>query len=121
MYLTFDTGKNQYNCILNTLALVDAESVLKTNPINIFVTAENELPKLNDLLVILYMSMRKFNHGIKLAEIYDIYDDYIDNGGDFTTLMVFIMNLFEESGIMKTKKSPENKTDNTEQDTESKN
>lgn len=110
MYLTFDTGKNQYDCCLNTRALVDAEAVLKTNPLNIFtIVDDGDLPKLSDLLIILYMSMKKFNHGIKTDDIYDIYDDYVANGGSLNSLMEFIMNLFIESGTIKVDKDTEQK------------
>lgn len=112
MFLNFDTGKNIYKCKLSTQALCDIEDILGCNPVNILVTDSNELPKLKSLLVILYHSMKDFNHGIKFADIYDIFDEYCANEGDFSTLLEFIMNLFEESQLIKSK--GDSTTDTTE-------
>ena len=101
MFLNFDTGKNTYKCVLTATALCDIEDDLGCNPINIFVLGENELPKLKDMLCILYHSIKQFNHGIKKSDIYDIFDEYVENGGSFTSLMTFLVNLFQESKFMK--------------------
>lgn len=101
MYLTFDCGDKNYRCKMSTRALVDMERALGENPINIFVgMADNKMPKLEDLLIILFCSMQDLNHGIKKSDIYDIFDDYCENGGSIMSLTEFLANLLSESGIM---------------------
>lgn len=101
MYITFDCGKNSYKCKLSTRSLVDMERALGENPINIFVQmSESKLPKIDVLLTMLWYSMQDLNHGIKRSDIYDIFDEYINNGGTIMTLTDFLGNLFYESGII---------------------
>lgn len=106
MFKIFDTGVNTYECRLTTRALVEAEVLLKTNPVNKIMPTEG-LPALGDLLMILWVSMKDMNHGVKRDDIYGIFDDYVANGGDFSSLLEFIMELFMDSGVLGKEKADE--------------
>ena len=101
MIKVFSTGKNEYNCKLSTRYLISIEDKLGENPINALkVNDDEELPKLNPLLIILYYSMRSDKPTLKFEEIYDIYDEYCENGGNIFKLYGFIFELLRDSGLI---------------------
>lgn len=108
---------NQYPCKLSTRALLGIEKALGDNPINIIYKSEG-IPKLNDLLTILFYCMRKDNPKIRtLDDTINIYEDYLEDGGSIRGLMEFILELIKESGIM----GKEGDTETSETETDSKN
>ena len=97
MKLTFN-GK--YDCKLSTMALIQIEEELKTNPLNMLM--DDEMPELKTLTTILYYAMRACDHSLKKNDMYDILDEYFEGeGNDFTSLFMFINDLYRESGLIK--------------------
>ena len=96
--LEFD-GK--YECKLSTRAVLGIEKALGDNPVNL-IFKDDEIPTLTVMLTILWYSMRKENPQVKsVNDVIDIYDEYLDNGGSLSGLAKFIIELIEDSGMMK--------------------
>lgn len=101
MYTTITIKDKDYKLRLTTKACVEVEQRLGTNPLNIFMKASNgEIPKLDDLLVIWHGSMTSLNNGISLSDMYDIYDDYCEQGGSFVDLIKLLVQVFQDSGFI---------------------
>ncbi|MFX4008387.1 DUF6096 family protein, partial [Streptococcus suis] len=59
------------------------------------------LPPLYVMFFVVQCALKKFHHGIKLDDVYDLFDDYIDEGYGQTELMSdIIVPLFELSGFI---------------------
>lgn len=103
LYTTVKIGNKEYKCRLNTKAFVELEKRLGTNPLNIFAdlaNSGNTVPSLGVMLDIFHASLQAFEHGISLDDTYELYDKYIENGGDFVSFMNEIVNIIQNSGIL---------------------
>ena len=99
--IILNTGKKEYQLRLTTKGCISIESRIKKNPLNVFMEAsENKVPMISDLMVILHECINGANHGIKLEDVYDIYDEYCANGGDFMSLIELLVEAFKESGFI---------------------
>ena len=97
--LLFD---DKYECKLSTRAMLSIEKALGDNPINLMYK-DDGIPSLNVMLNILFYTMRKNNPQIKTVDnVIDIYDDYIAEGGSLGGLAKFIIELIQDSGMVKT-------------------
>lgn len=107
LYTIFTVKDIDYKCRLNAKACVDLEKKLGGNPLNIFteIKKTGNLPKVEDIILILYESMQQYHHGISLDEVYSIYDEYVDAGSTLTDLIPVIMQIFEVSGFFKSPKN----------------
>ncbi len=94
--------KNEtYNLRLTTKGCVNIENRIGQNPLNVFVQAsENKMPKMTDLMVILHECLSTCNHGIKIDDVFKIYDKYCEEGGDFLSLIELLVGVFEDAGFM---------------------
>jgi len=95
------TTKNEYQLRLTTKGCVSCEKRIGKNPLNVFMEAnENRIPKISDLMVILHECILPSNHGIKIDDVYDIYDDYCADGNTLMDLIDLLVKVFEESGFI---------------------
>ena len=103
-------GDKEYKCKLNTKSLVNLEKRLGMNPLNIFMNiGENNLPKLEDMLIILHESLQSLEHGISMEDVYDIYDSFIEDGNTFVDFIPVIMDIYKTSGLIKEQKKADKK------------
>ena len=110
-YMTFKAGGNEYRMVLTTRAMVELEKKIGCNPIDILLRAQDgtTLPKVSDMIAILWSGLLKFNHGIKLEDCYDIFDNYLADGNSATDFISVILEVYKVSGLIK-----ENKKEETE-------
>ena len=110
LYNTLKTGDREYKCKLATKNLVNLEKRLGMNPLNIFMNiGENNLPKLEDMLIILHESLQSLEHGISMEDVYDIYDSFIEDGNTFVDFIPVIMDIYKTSGLIKEQKKADKK------------
>ena len=101
LFTNFVVGDKEYKCKLNTKSLVNLEKRLGMNPLNIFMNLdENNLPKLEDMLIILHESLQSLEHGISMDDVYDIYDAFVEDGHNMLELMPIIIEIFKVSGLI---------------------
>lgn len=90
-----------YKLALNTRMMVELERKLGRNPIDILIDAANEkMPKISDMVLTLWASAQRFNHGISLDDCYDIFDNYIGEGHSYTDFITVMMDIFTTSGLI---------------------
>lgn len=98
-----------YQLRLTTKGCVNIESRIGQNPLNVFIQAsEDKMPKMGDLMVILHECLNACNHGIKIEDVYNIYDKYCEEGGDFMSLIELLVDVFTESGFIPKEQNPKN-------------
>lgn len=95
------TEDDEYKLVLTAMQICELEEKLGgSNLIGAIGTSATGMPPLKTMLMVTHAAMQKFNHGIKMSEVYKIFDDYINNGGsqiDFYT-DVYVA-IFQASGF----------------------
>lgn len=79
------------------------EEKIGMNLLKVFMPEAGEeftLPPLKVMLLLVHGALQKFENGYSFEDVYDLYDEYVDNGGDQATFMTeVLMPLFEVSGF----------------------
>lgn len=99
---------------LTSLQATKVEEKIGANLLKVFMPAEGEafaLPPLKVMLLLTHGALQKFEHGISFEDVSDLYDDYVDNGGDQSAFMAdVILPMLQVSGFMprekESKKTP---------------
>lgn len=61
---------------------------------------DDGLPKISDMLTVVQAAMSQYHHGIKFQKVQDLYDEYVDAGGDQSKFMLEVLiPLLEVSGF----------------------
>ena len=107
MYVDFNAGTKNYRLRMNTRATISLEKQLGCNPIGIFGNGDR-IPTITEMAAILHASLQQYEHGISLADAYDIFDNWLADGHVMTDFIPVILEIYRASGIMKDeKKAPE--------------
>lgn len=99
-YVNFTAANKDYKLRLNTANTVQLEKALGGNPLSIFGDGER-LPTITEMVAILYNALQPLNHGISLADTYNIFDAYLADGHTATEFIPVIMEVYKASGIIK--------------------
>lgn len=103
LYTVLNVGDKEYKCRLTAKACVDLERKIGQNPLNVFteIQKSNELPKVEDIIMILHASLQALEHNISLDDTYAIYDEFVDEGNTLIELIPIIVEIFKVSGFFK--------------------
>ena len=89
---------------LTSLQATKVEEKIGANLLKVFMPAEGEafaLPPLKVMLLLTHGALQKFEHGLSFEDVSDLYDDYVDNGGDQAAFMAdVILPMLQVSGFM---------------------
>lgn len=107
-YTEFKVGDKEYKLRLAANEMVSIEKKIGGNVLDIFMRKE-QIPTMEELLLVLHGSLQKFQHGMTLADVYEIYDRYVDEGGTFESLIEKVIDVFEVSGFFKKEQIEEGK------------
>ena len=105
-YLDFEAGNKAYKLRLNTRNIIALEKQLGGNPLSIFGDGE-KLPTVQELVAVLWASLQQLNHGISLADAYDIFDAYLADGHVMTDFFNVVIDVYKVSGIIEAEESAE--------------
>lgn len=101
MFTEFNVGDHTYKLRLTTQGSVQLEKELGANPLQIFMGIDEDvLPKIGDMMLVLYQMLRPYNHGITLTDTYEIFDKYIADGHNVWDLVPVIIDVFKEAGFI---------------------
>ena len=88
---------------------MDVEEKIGANLLKVFMPSEGEafaLPPLKVMLLLTHGALQKFEHGISFEDVSNLYDDYVDNGGDQAAFMAdVILPMLQVSGFMPREKA----------------
>lgn len=105
MYTVLNVNNKELRLRLNARACVELEKKLGCSPLQLLIDMANgeemNMPKLETLIIILHASLQAYEHGYDLNKVYDLYDEYVDNGGSLMELFPVIMEIFKVSGFFK--------------------
>lgn len=95
-------GREPLKLRLRARDCVEAEKRIGTNPINVIIeeAQKEHLPSVTHIMIILQCSMRAFEHGKTIEEVYDLYDAYMDSGGSIDDLLSLLLEVFKVSGFI---------------------
>ena len=89
---------------LTSLQATKVEEKIGVNLLKVFMPAEGEsfaLPPLKVMLLLTHGALQKYEHGISFEDVSDLYDSYVDNGGDQAAFMAdVVLPMFQVSGFM---------------------
>lgn len=72
------------------------------NPMDMMMNIQQgRLPSTTAVLAVIHASMQKFNHGITIQDVEQIYGRYLKSGGTFTDLIPTVLEVFEDAGFFK--------------------
>lgn len=98
---TVTIGRNTYELRLNTRASIALEKALGFNPISMFMAIERgDMPRLNDMLIMLHAMLQPMNHGMNMDKVYDLYDEYVADGHNLFDLVPVFIEVFQDAGYM---------------------
>lgn len=95
-YVSWNVKGREYKLKLTTAGIVTLENKYKQNLLNLM----DGTPALSVMLDVVHQALQKFEHGTKLKDVMDIYDDYLEEDGSQIDFMkdVFIP-IFKVSGF----------------------
>ena len=89
---------------LTSLQATKVEEKIGVNLLKVFMPAEGEsfaLPPLKVMLLLTQEALQKYEHGISFEDVSDLYDSYVDNGGDQAAFMAdVVLPMLQVSGFM---------------------
>ena len=106
-FAIWKVGDEEYKLKLKSSDICEAEEALGGSLIN-FIGSESGLPLLKNMMIITHYAMRSWNHSIKLNDVYDIYDKYIEEGGSQVDFFSSVyMDVYQVSGFFSKSQSKE--------------
>lgn len=101
-YTTWHVSEDEdYKLVLTAQQICELEDKLGgANLMSAIGNAETGMPPLRTMMLVTQAATGRYNHGIKLGDVYAIYDRYIEAGGsqvDFYTDVY--VKIFEASGF----------------------
>ena len=101
-YVEFKVGKNEFKLKMKTRQVVALEKALGRSPLYILMEAQDGvLPSIEDMLMILAASLQQFHHGNDLDKVYDLYDEFVEEGNTMIELIPVIIDVLSVSGYIK--------------------
>lgn len=106
----WEVGGEEYKLKLKTSTIVKLEEKYKTSMMNLLEVGDN-IPPLNIMLTVTHGAMKDWNNGIKLEKVYDLFDQYCEEGGSQIDFYKNIyMGIFNVSGFFTPSMAKEMKT-----------
>lgn len=99
-----DTEKKNYKFRLGAHDAILLEKKLGKNPLNLLVDMEvkGEVLDTEVIVNIMFYALNKYQHGISIADVENIYDTLVDEGKDYTYIFKEIITpIFVVSGYFK--------------------
>ena len=107
-YYLFKAGEKEYKLRLTAQSIIDTEARLGYSIFEVLMkTDEGKLPSIEEMLIILRGSLQKYHDDMKMKDVYDIYDEYVENGGDYTGLIETVTEIMKISGFFREEKGKE--------------
>ncbi len=104
-YAVWTVGDEEYKLKLTTSSIVDLETKYKCNLLELInVNTSTGVPALSVMLDVTHAALQKYHHGKKKADVYDMFDEYEDNGGSqLQFFMSVFLELYTVSGFFSSK------------------
>lgn len=95
--------KRELKLRLTSRSCVELETRIGGNPLNELMLVESgKLPTTRFIAENLKASLQRFEHGFGEAEVYDLIDEYIEDGGTLIEIVPVLIEVYKVSGFFKT-------------------
>lgn len=102
MYEILKVNEKEYKLRLGVKETIELEKKLGCNPlVKLMEMGENNLPETEFILDVLHASLQKFNKGMTMNKVYDLYDELVDEGCTLEEFLQLIIKIFTVSGFLK--------------------
>lgn len=99
-YYIWKIGDRELKLKLTTKNIFDLENEYGKNLMYLL----NDIPTLETMLTIITKATEKFNHGITKEDVFEMYDDFVDEGHTQAELFAtVVMGVFGASGFFSLK------------------
>lgn len=88
-FVTWEVGGEEYKLKLTATNIARLEDKYKKNLL--ILVSDEGLPPLTTMLTVVQAAMLPFNHGVKLNDLYDLFDKYVEEGGDQQMLLANVI------------------------------
>lgn len=96
-YAYWEVGGVAYKMKLSTSMVCRIEEKYKTNLLNLM---SGGIPRLSVMLTIIQGALADWNHGISYKNVQEMYEQYVEEGGDQTKFMAdILMSVLSVSGF----------------------
>lgn len=101
MNVELKVGTKELKLRLGAQQIVAVERKLGTSILTVLVEAGNgqTMMQLEKLLIILHGALQKYEHGYTMESVYDLYDEFVEEGGSFMDLVEKLADLLTVSGF----------------------
>lgn len=97
-YCVWEVDGTEYKLRLTGSVIDKLEQKFKANLLNVL--AADGLPPLSVMLTVIQAAMQQHHHGMKYRDVLELFDKYVDEGGDQTKLYTdVVMDLLAVSGF----------------------
>ena len=101
LYVPFKVGEKELKLRINGQNIAMLEQKLGRNPLDILIaSSDTHLPKVSDMVAMLHASLQAMEHGYTEEKVWQLYDEYVDNGGDMKQLLELLEAVLKESGLI---------------------
>lgn len=90
----------ELKCRLNTQNTIAIEKKLGGRNV-LKVIMDEQIPSVEVVLHILHASLQALEHGYTMDKVYQLYDEYVEEGKTYTDLVPELMSVLEVSGFFK--------------------
>lgn len=101
MYKTLTVKGREYKLRLSAQSFVELEKKLGASVLDALSFEDGKNPRISDFIYIFHSSLVKYQHNISLSDAYDIFDDFMDEGGTFDELLSIILDTLSVLGFSK--------------------
>lgn len=99
-FATWEVGGREIKMKLKTATIKQLEAKYKTNLMNVMGSGEGGMPALSVMLDIAFYAAKEWNHGLKQADMDDLFDRYQEEGGSQLKFYTSVyMEIFAVSGF----------------------
>lgn len=90
----------ELKCRLNTQNIINLEKKFGGKSV-LRILMDEQIPGLDMVLSTLHASLQALEHGFSMQDVYELYDDYVEEGKTYTDLIPELLNVLEVSGFFK--------------------
>lgn len=105
-FVEMKVGEKNLKLGMKTRQIVALEKKLGKSPLNILMEAQDgKLPAIEDMLLILHAALQQYEHGYEIADVYDLYDEFVEDGNTMIELLPIVIDVLSVSGYIKMDKA----------------
>lgn len=100
-FVDFKVKEKELKLRLTASAVVQIEKRLGKSPVSVLTVAANEeMPRLDEILTILWGALQPLEKGYTLEKVYALYDSYVDEGKNIMDLIPVLIEVFQTAGLI---------------------